>query len=545
MPNNQKLVSLLCSLWILIVFGTENGTSQNFPTDDQTIKMIWEEGMEEGSRAYDLAQVLMDSIGPRLTGTPGYRRAAEWLESVYTERDVDVRRHEYGTWRGWERGITHVDLLEPRIRTLNATMMAWSPGSGGVVEAEVLPLPTLRNQADLEAWLPEVNGKVVAISFPEPTCRAPESWEEHATAASYERLLQEKETAEGAWTRSLLVAAGMERGSARGAEAVVARRLEEAGAIAVFRSLWSDGWGADKIFDASTERIATVQLSCEDYGLVTRLALNDQSPTVRIDAQAEFTGSVPAFNVVATMTGSELPDEYVLLGAHLDSWDGASGATDNGTGTIMMLEAARILKTAYPNPRRTIVIGHWDAEERGLIGSNNFQADHPEVMQGLQSAFNQDNGTWRVDYIRMMGFTDAGSHFARWFSAIPPEITQHIELDIPGLPESGGSDHMSFLCVPAPSFRFQSNYPDYRQYTWHTGIDTFDKIVFDDLRNNATLAAMVAYMASEDPERVSRQTVTLPTAPLPGPMRVSRRTQNSPSIGQWPQCRPATRSFPG
>ena len=517
--------------------------AQTFPTDDPVIQEMWKEGMEEGSQAYNLAQVLMDSIGPRLTGTSGYVQAAEWLESLYNAWGVDVGRHEYGTWRGWERGITHVDLLEPRVRTLNATMMAWSPGTEGVVEAEVLALPELRSEADLEAWLPQVAGKVVAISFPEPSCRAPESWEEQATPASYQRLLQERETAERSWTQSLLLAAGMDRGGARGAEAVVARRLEDAGAVAVLRALWSDGWGADKIFDASTERVATIHLSCEDYGLVARLALNDQSPTVRIDAQAEFTGSVPAFNVVATMPGSELPDEYVLLGAHLDSWDGASGATDNGTGTIMMLEAARILKTVYPNPRRTIVIGHWDAEERGLIGSNNFQADHPEVMDGLQSAFNQDNGTWRVDYIRMMGFTDAGSHFARWFSAIPPEITQHIELDIPGLPESGGSDHMSFLCVPAPSFRFQSDYPDYRQYTWHTGIDTFDKIVFDDLRNNATLAAMVAYMASEDPERVSRETVTLPNAPLAGPMRVSRRTQNFPSIGQWPQCRVPRRSY--
>lgn len=517
--------------------------AQTFPTADPVIRQMWQQGMGDGSQVYPLAQTLMDSIGPRLTGTPGYVHAAEWLEGLYDSWDVDVERHEYGTWRGWERGITHVDLIEPRVRTLNATMMAWSPGSGGVIDAEVIALPTLTSEADVEAWLPQVAGKVVAISFPEPTCRAPESWEARATPASYERMQAERSAAEQSWTRSLLMAAGMQQGSGRGAEAVVAQRLEQAGAAAVFRALWSDGWGADKIFDASTEDVATIQLSCEDYGLVTRLAMNEQSPHVRINAEAEFTETVPAFNVVATMPGTELPDEYVLLGAHLDSWDGASGATDNGTGTIMMLEAARILKTVYPNPRRTIVIGHWDAEERGLIGSNNFQADHPEVMDGLQSAFNQDNGTWRVDYIRMMGFAEAGSHFARWFSAIPPEITQHIELDIPGLPESGGSDHMSFLCVPAPSFRFQSDYPDYRQYTWHTGIDTFDKIVFDDLRNNATLAAMVAYMASEDPERVSRQTVELPTQRPEGPMRVSRRTQNAPSIGQWPQCRTPSRSF--
>ena len=517
--------------------------AQTFPTDDPVIRQMWQEGMEDGSRAYEYAQVLMDSIGPRLTGSSGYVRAAEWIESIYESWGVDVERHEYGTWRGWERGITHVDLIEPRVRTLNATMMAWSPGSDGVVETEVIALPELGSEADFDAWLPQVEGKAVAISFPEPTCRAPESWEEFATPASYERMQQAREDAERSWTSALLIAAGMQRGSARGAEAAVAQRLEDAGADAIFRALWSDGWGADKIFDASTEEIATIQMSCEDYGLVARLALNDQAPRVRINAEAEFTGTVPAFNVVATMPGTELPDEYVLLGAHLDSWDGASGATDNGTGTIMMLEAARLLKTAYPTPRRTIIIGHWDAEERGLIGSNNFQADHPEVMDGLQSAFNQDNGTWRIDYIRMMGFRDAGSHFARWFSAIPPEITQHIELDIPGLPESGGSDHMSFLCVPAPSFRFQSNYPDYRQYTWHAGIDTFDKIVFDDLRNNATLAAMVAYMASEDPERVSRDLVVLPASPTGGPMRVSRRTQNFPAIGQWPQCRTPRRSY--
>jgi len=534
-------------MWLVLaaagVFAAPALHAQTFPTDDPVIRQMWQEGMEDGSQAYALAQVLMDSIGPRLTGSPGYVRSAEWLESVYASWGIDVDRHEYGTWRGWERGITHVDLIEPRVRTLNATMMAWSPGSGGIVEAEVIALPELQSEAEFEAWLPQVAGKAVSISFPEPTCRAPESWEENATPASYRRMQEERQAAEQSWTRSLLVAAGMERGSARGAEATVSQRLEQAGAAAIFRALWSDGWGADRIFDASTEEIATIQLSCEDYGLVTRLAMNDQSPRVRIDAEAEFTGTVPAFNIVATMPGTELPDEYVLLGAPLDSWDGASGATDNGTGTIMMLEAARLLKTAYPNPRRTIIIGHWDAEERGLIGSNNFQADHPEVMAGLQSAFNQDNGTWRVDYIRMMGLREAGSHFARWFSSIPPEITQHIELDIPGLPESGGSDHMSFLCVPAPSFRFQSNYPDYRQYTWHTGLDTFDKIVFDDLRNNATLAAMVAYMASEDPERVSRETVVLPTTPPEGPMRVSRRTQNFPSIGEWPQCRTPTRSY--
>jgi Zn-dependent M28 family amino/carboxypeptidase len=303
--------------------------------------------------------------------------------------------------------------------------------------------------------------------------------------------------------------------------------IEDAGAAGVLTARWSNGWGANKIFAASTERIPSLHLSCEDYGLVHRLASNDQGPRLRLDAESEFLGDVPVFNVVGELRGLELPDEYVLLTAHLDSWDGASGATDNGTGSAMMMEAMRILKEVYPRPRRTILVAHWGGEEQGLIGSGAFAEDHPEVVDGLQAAFNQDNGTWRIDYIRMQGFAEAGKSFGSWFGKIPLEITQHIELAIPGEPERGGSDHMSFICRGTAGFRLQSHYPDYRQYTWHTDIDTFDKIVFDDLRNNATLAAMLAYLASEDPQRVSNVKRTLPAGQ------------------EWPTCGTPRRSYGG
>jgi carboxypeptidase Q len=169
-----------------------------------------------------------------------------------------------------------------------------------------------------------------------------------------------------------------------------------------------------------------------------------------------------------------------------------------------------------------------------LVGSNAFGWDNPEVIDGLQAAFNQDNGTWRVDLIGMHGFTGAGAHFGRWFSVMPEEITGNIELVVPGSPNTNsGSDHMSFICRPAPAFRFQSNYPDYRQHTWHTNRDTFDKLVFDDLRNNATLAAMVAYQASEDPERIPRDMRLLPINPRTG------------EPGRWPTCRQPRRSAGG
>jgi hypothetical protein len=530
MKNTWLALALLVAQGV----GTTGARAQTFPTDDPVIERMWQEGMEDGSQVFELAQALLDSIGPRLMGSPGYAAAGDWLAGKYGSWGIEAERQEYGTWRGWDRGYSHIDLISPRVRTLSGMILAWSPGTDGPIEGEVVVPPSFASAAEFAAWLPSVRGKIVALSFAEPTCREDESWIDHATPETFERMTVERDRARQAYAAS-------QRAMGQGS----AQRIEEAGAIAVLTARWSAGWGVDKIFDSPTERIPGVHLSCEDYGLVARLAERGQSPRLRIDAQAEFLGDVPAFNVVGRIPGTELPDEYVLLSAHLDSWDGASGATDNGTGTIMMAEAMRILKAAYPNPRRTILVGHWGGEEQGLVGSTAFAADNPEVIDGLQAAFNQDNGTWRIDYIRMMGFTGAGEHFARWFSALPNQITDAIELDVPGMPESGGSDHMSFICVPAPGFRLQSSYPDYRQYTWHTNLDTFDKVVFDDLRNNATLAAMLAYMASEDPERVPRDTRVLPSTRPDAPRIASRRTMAASAVGQWPECRPPRRSYGG
>jgi hypothetical protein len=307
----------------------------------------------------------------------------------------------------------------------------------------------------------------------------------------------------------------------------IATAIEDAGALGIVTSRWSNGWGANKIFSAYTTEIPSLHLSCEDYGLVHRLASNSQGPVLRVDAEAEFLGEVPVYNVVGELRGTELPDEYIVLNAHFDSWDGASGATDNGTGTIMMMEAMRILKAVYPEPRRTILVAHWGGEEQGTNGSLAFAEDHPDVVGGLQAAFNQDNGTWRIEAFRMQDFPDAAENWGRWVSPIPEDITRHIELDFGVMPSTGSSDETSFICRGATGFRLLSDYPDYRQYTWHTDLDTYDKIVFDDLKNNATLVAMLAYMASEDPMHVPD----------------TRRTL---SPGQeWPACRTSQRSSGG
>ncbi|MGI9181391.1 MAG: M28 family peptidase [Longimicrobiaceae bacterium] len=491
-------------------------------TDDPVLRRIWAEGMEN-SQLPRLAQTLLDSIGPRLTGTPQKKAAHDWTVATYQGWGIQARNEQYGTWLGWRRGVTHIDLLEPRVRTLEGMNLAWSPATQGPVSGAVVIVPEVATAAEFEAWLPQARGNFVMVSFPHPTCRPDDNWERWATPETFERMRAERTAAFEAWNRRLQGTGVPPRD--------LPRRLEEAGALGVLTSNWSQGWGVNKIFNARTQQVPTLDLSCEDYGLVFRLAQNNQGPVVRVNAEAEFLGDVPALNTVAEVRGRQRPNEYVMLSAHFDSWDGASGATDNGTGTVIMMEAMRILRAVYPNPRRTILAGHWGGEEQGLNGSRAFVADNPRIVNNLQALFNQDNGTGRIVTISMQGLTRADQHFNRWLGRIPTEITRHITLEAPGTPATGGTDHASFVCAGAPAFNLSALSWDYYTYTWHTDRDTYDKISFDDLRNNATLVAMLVYLASEDPQRVPRDRLTeLPPNPRTGePM-------------SWPACAPPDRS---
>jgi hypothetical protein len=495
---------------------------QTFATNDPVLRRIWTLGMDS-SRTWSLAQPLLDSIGPRLTGTPQQKSGNDWLVKTYRSWGIDARNETYGTWRGWRRGITHVDLVAPRVRTLEGTMLAWSPGTKGTVSAPAIVLPDVADAAAFARWLPNVKGRYVLVSMAQPTCRPDTTWAAAATADSYARMREERAKAAAAWTQRVLRTAGPSDSTAALATRNLPARLEKAGAAGVITNLWSQGWGVDKIFNARTTTIPTLDLSCEDYGLVFRLAERGQSPVLRVEAESQALGEVPVYNTIATIPGSEKPNEYVMLSAHFDSWDGASGATDNGTGTVTMLEAMRILKQVYPRPKRTIVVGHWSGEEQGLVGSRAFAADHPEIVKGLQALFNQDNGTGRIVNISPSGLVNAGGLYANWLARIPSEISRQFTISFPGSPAGGGSDNASFICYGAPSFGLGSTSFDYGVYTWHTNRDTFDKIVWDDLKSNATLVAMLVYLASEDPQSVPREQRIMPAGANGQPQ-------------EWPAC---------
>ncbi len=498
------------------------GTSFTYAQEkDPIVESIIKEA-NENSQLEHLAHELMDVVGPRLVGTPQMKHAHDWAVAKYTKWGILARNEKWGEWRGWERGITHVDMVSPRVQTLDGMQLAWNPSTTSAgVTAEVMALPgNIQDSTSFAKWLPNVKGKFVLVSMNQPTGRPDYNWEEYATEESFKKMKDDRDAQSKAWR------ANINKTGYNGRSIIAA--IESAGAAGIVQSRWSRGFGVNKIFSARTKKIPTVDLELEDYGMLYRLAEYGDKPIIKVVAESKELGVVPTFNTIAEIRGSEKPDEYVILSAHFDSWDGATGATDNGTGTIVMMEAMRILKKLYPNPKRTILVGHWGSEEQGLNGSRGFVEDHPKIVDNVQALFNQDNGTGRVVRLSGGGFLHSYEYLTRWLEAVPEDIKKHIETEFPGIPGGGGSDYASFLAAGAPAFSLSSLSWDYWNYTWHTNRDTYDKIVFDDVRSNTILTAILAYKASEDPNRTSREQIILPTNPRTGKQR-TWPTKRSPN----------------
>lgn len=464
------------------------------PTDP-IIRAMWQEGMIH-SQLPRLAQVLFDSIGPRLTNSDRYNLGQDWLVATYASWGVPAHREQWGTWSAWRRGPTHFDLISPRVRSLEATMLAWSPGTEGKnVEGDILLLPDIQNPDEFAAAAPKLKGKFVLTTAPNPSCRSPQQWHEFGQAGDSIATDSTRAAWKAAWNTRFIAA---------GNQYVWPKEVGVAGIITTY---WSNYPGIDKVFGSPKQQVPTLDVTCEDYNLLYRLAANHQAPRARLNASSAFAGEQPVHNVIAEIVGSEKPNEYIVLSAHYDSWDGGSGATDNGTGTLTMLEGLRILKTVYPHPKRTIVVGHWGGEEQGLNGSHAFVEDHPDLVRKVYAGWNQDNGTGRVVSLSPGPFLDASDRLVGYLREIPSSMTGGIRMGGIGAPAGGGTDNASFQCIRSPVYGLGALGWDYSFTTWHTNRDTYDKVVMSDLKNNATLVAMLTYLADKDPSPLSHRVV--------------------------------------
>jgi hypothetical protein len=477
----------------MLLFNSSSFAQTSKPVIDAIVK-------EEttNSQLEKLAHELFDGIGPRLVGTPQMKMANDWAVEKYKSWGITARNEKWGEWRGWERGVSHIDMVYPRVKSLEGTQLAWSPGMGNkTVTADVILLPDVADSAAFAAWLPNAKGKLVMVSVNQVTGRPDDNLQQFAFKETIAKIKADQAAATAAWAKRVKATGFTTR--------TLPVVLENAGAVGIITNTWSAGFGVDKIFSAYTKKVPTVDVGLEDYTLMYRLIEGGVTPKISLHCESKELGVVPTFNTIAEIKGSEKPDEYVMLSAHFDSWDGGTGATDNGTGTLTMMEAMRILKLVYPHPKRTILVGHWGSEEEGLNGSKAFVEDHPEIVAHLQALFNQDNGTGRVVNLGGQGFAHAGEFLPRWLAAVPDTIKNRIKTSFPGQPSGGGSDNASFVMAGAPGFSLGSLNWSYFNYTWHTNRDTYDKIIFEEVRNNAMLAAMMVYMASEDPEKTSTE----------------------------------------
>lgn len=450
------------------------------------------------------------------------QQSHDWAVSKFKSWGIDARNEQWGEWKSWERGTSSIEMVFPYVKSLEGMQLAFSPATPSKgLTADVVMLPTFTGKEDFTKWLSSVKGKMVMVSQYQPSGRPEYNWKEFATAESFEKMQNESKAASEAWQNSIKATGETSR--------TLNAKLEAAGAAGIISSNWSRGFGVNKIFSAGTKKIPVMDVSLEDYGQLYRMLKNGTTPKLKITANSKDKGMAPTFNTVAEIKGSEKPDEYIILSAHLDSWDGGTGATDNGTGTITMMEVARILKKLYPNPKRTIIVGLWGSEEQGLNGSRGYVSAHKEQMPKIQAVFNQDNGTGRIANISGQGFLNSYDYLGRWLAAVPRELTKDIKTTFPGTPGGGGSDHASFVAAGVPAFMLGSLNWSYGNYTWHTNRDTYDKIVFDDVKSNVALIAIMTYMASEDPEKASAEKIKLP---------VNQRTGERMA---WPEVKEPTR----
>ncbi|MEK6689464.1 MAG: peptidase M28, partial [Gemmatimonadota bacterium] len=237
MPRFRQLV-LASLLAVLPLAPVTAQTPQGFPTNDPALQRIWRLGMDS-SRVQQLSQVLFDSIGPRLTGSPGYAAASDWVIQQYRAWGIEAKQERYGTWRGWRRGVSHVDLVAPRVRSLEGLMLAWSPGTKGkVVRAEAVVLPRFGDSTEFVRWLPQARGKIVLVSPAWPTCRPSEDWIRWATPESKARMdttiaLMQRDWAAGQDSTRLYRGTGYSLALGTGTLGI---RLEQAGVAGVVSS---------------------------------------------------------------------------------------------------------------------------------------------------------------------------------------------------------------------------------------------------------------------------------------------------------------------
>jgi hypothetical protein len=448
------------------------------PSNDDLVTSMIHEGTERSHVDADL-QYLLDVIGPRLTGSAEMRRANDWTRQKFVEYGAD--RADLEPWSfgiGWTRGPMTLRMLAPQHRELLGVSWAWSPGTKGPVAGDVVFMDA-RTQSDFDRrFAGKLRGAWVMLgpAFPVANAAAPPLT--HADTARLDTLAR----ALGPHTR--------EEVEFFDSRIPLLAREGAAGAI-------HDGGKQFGLFTMSgspayISPIPQIVIGNDNYAQLERLARRGEHSRLEVDISNSFShDTLEQWNTVAEIRGSEKPDEVVLLGAHLDSWDLATGGTDNGTGAIAVLEAARILKAAGVRPKRTIRFALFSGEEEGLFGSQEYAIRHEKELDKFQAVLVLDNGTGRITAMALQGREELRD---MWKAMLQPVASLG-----PLMVRSGiktGTDHLAFSPYGVPVFNYDQLTRGYGQ-THHSQVDDYSHTVTSDVAQAATIMAVNAWQFAD------------------------------------------------
>jgi len=486
----------------------------------------------EHSKVMDHMFYLTDVNGPRLTGSPNYKAAADWAVKRLTEYGLVAKEEKWGPFgRGWANKHFEANMIEPQYQPMIGVPLAWTAGTDGTVTGEPM-MVTIHTEADFEKYKGKLKGKIVMMAPPKQV--------EMQTKATGHRLTDEEladeakapepgrspfgfrpPSPDGQPPPATPEEARQRREERRKFQEKLAAFLKDEGVLV----LLSFGYNGDggTVFASSGGSydpkkpiaVTSVAVTPEHYNRIARLMEHKIPVKLEFNIQNQFYDeTTDSVNVIAEIPGHAKKDEIVMLGAHLDSWHGGTGATDNAAGSAVVMEAVRILKSLNLDMDRTVRMALWGGEEEGLLGSRAYVKEHfadretmklSEEHSKLAGYFNYDNGTGKIRGIYLQGNDMARPIFQAWL-----EPFHDLGATTVTIRNTGGTDHQSFDAVGLPGFQFIQDPMDYSTRTHHSNMDVYDHIDAGDLMQASAIMASFVY-------NTAMRSEMLPRKPLPKP----------------------------
>jgi hypothetical protein len=497
----MKIRSLKAGL-LLLLFIPGLLLAQKENVDLGIVYKIKQEG-SRGNSIEEMAYGLTDFVGPRLTGSAGLDRGNEWAKKKMEElglQNVRIEEAREFTRGGWENTKAYAAMTEPYYINYACNPVAWTGSTNGLVKGDVV-LINAQTEADLEKYRGTLKGKIVMMPA---TQQYEVSFDPFATRYTEQQLSDlEMAPAPSQGRRPMGDMATFQAQMALRNKINellrtegVALIINSSGMFNVPRSNGANYKSGDP------EPTAQLNLPVEAHGRMERLLKHNVPVKMEVEIQNKFTPGAKVYNVIGEIPGSDklLKNEVVLLGAHIDSWHGGTGAADNASGCIVMLEAVRILKSIEASPKRTIRVALWGGEEQGLFGSRGYVEKylidpqtraHKPDWDKFAGYFNMDNGTGKYRGIYLQQNELVRPVFEEWLAPFGPMGCSTIAIR-----NTSGTDHLSFDSAGLPGFQFIQDEIEYDR-GYHTVMDTYERLIISDLRHNAIVTASFAYNAAQ------------------------------------------------